>query len=198
MASSHAGTRLPIAVIEGSGRSPSARKNCSCPDSSFPKEKNRRRPADVSCKKSSYDFLRRHYPHQVKGRSGRFLSACRCKLPCFVRWRHVLDANHRAYYIAGGGECQGGRRGTRCSVRVGAKDGAAVSGMRRVNVTQHRTKLIITCVAGGFIRNTRMLPAHRFLTKAKENALCLSVQTLLPTAGFSCCFQSAFLSTDTL
>ena len=39
---------------------------------------------DASCKKSlCHDFLRRHYPHQVKGsKFGYFLSACHYKLPC--------------------------------------------------------------------------------------------------------------------
>ena len=64
--------------------------------------------------------------------------------------------------------------------------------------TQHRAKLIINCVAGGFIRNTMMYSAHHFLTKAKENVLCLSVQILLPTAGLSCYYQVAFLSIYTL
>jgi len=40
---------------------------------------------DASGKKSMHDdFLRRHYPHQVKGsKLDDFLSACRYKLPCF-------------------------------------------------------------------------------------------------------------------
>ena len=121
LASSHAGTRLPIAEIQDSGRSPSVRH---IGGSRFPlsqKIKNRRIPFVVSscnrasmfptaalsasgirvegdsflsacpnklpcmcsckiktgetfcgfsCKKSVHDdFLRRHYPHQVKGRS---------------------------------------------------------------------------------------------------------------------------------
>ena len=40
-------------------------------------------PLDASCKNSSNDFLRRHYPHQVKGsKFTYFLSACQHKLPC--------------------------------------------------------------------------------------------------------------------
>ena len=66
LASSHAGTRLPIAAfIQGSGRSPSARSR---PLRRLAATKNRRHHSGASCKKSfSYDFLRRHYPHQVKG-----------------------------------------------------------------------------------------------------------------------------------
>lgn len=43
---------------------------------------------DASCKKFAvYDFLRRHYPHQVKGsKFDYFLSACIYKLPCFLFW----------------------------------------------------------------------------------------------------------------
>ena len=38
---------------------------------------------DASCKNSTNDFLRRHYPHQVKGsKFVYFLSACLYKLPC--------------------------------------------------------------------------------------------------------------------
>ena len=40
---------------------------------------------DASCKKSYFDFLRRHYPHQVKGsKVNAFLSACLYKLPCVL------------------------------------------------------------------------------------------------------------------
>ena len=38
----------------------------------------------ASCKKSLYDFLRRHYPHQVKGsKFDYFLSAC-LQAPLFL------------------------------------------------------------------------------------------------------------------
>ena len=42
--------------------------------------------SDASCKKSSYnDFLRRHYPHQVKGsKFEHFLSACYIQAPLFL------------------------------------------------------------------------------------------------------------------
>ena len=42
--------------------------------------------SDASCKKSLYhDFLRRHYPHQVKGsKFGYFLSACFTSSPVFI------------------------------------------------------------------------------------------------------------------
>ena len=43
-------------------------------------KKNRRR--NTSCKKQS-NFLRRHYPHQVKGRSLRTSSQPAYELPCF-------------------------------------------------------------------------------------------------------------------
>jgi hypothetical protein len=48
------------------------------------KEKQETSCGDASCKKSLwYDFLRRHYPHQVKGsKLDDFLSACKHKLPC--------------------------------------------------------------------------------------------------------------------
>ena len=57
----------------------------------------------ASCKKSlSHDFLRRHYPHQVKGsKFGYFLSACIYKLPCiylyfyytlvFIKYKGLLE-----------------------------------------------------------------------------------------------------------
>ena len=40
----------------------------------------------ASCKKSlRHDFLRRHYPHQVKGsKFGHFLSACITSSPVFI------------------------------------------------------------------------------------------------------------------
>ena len=89
LASSHAGTRLPIAAfIQGSGRSPSARSR---PLRRLAATKNRRHHSGASCKKSfSYDFLRRHYPHQVKGRSLVTSSQPASRAPlCFV-FRRVL------------------------------------------------------------------------------------------------------------
>ena len=45
---------------------------------------------DAAGKKSmNHDFLRRHYPHQVKGsKFDYFLSACKHKLPCFYFVRY--------------------------------------------------------------------------------------------------------------
>ena len=94
LASSHAGTRLPIAALQNSGRSPSVRHKCGW-RSSFPKKALRQKQetsrADTSCKKSWYDFLRRHYPHQVIGsKLDDFLSARKYKLPCFwFRWHYT-------------------------------------------------------------------------------------------------------------
>jgi len=48
---------------------------------------------DASCKNSSNDFLRRHYPHQVKGsKFAYFLSACQHKLPCIYFVKDYIPA----------------------------------------------------------------------------------------------------------
>ena len=80
---------FPSQLFQGSGRSPSARSR---PLRRLAATKNRRHHSGASCKKSfSYDFLRRHYPHQVQRLSKdslqgskfeNFLSACVYKLPC--------------------------------------------------------------------------------------------------------------------
>jgi len=63
---SHAGTRLPIAVTPGPGRSPSARRRLRRKSVLPSKRKNRGCLPGSPCKKSMFrDFLRRHYPHQV-------------------------------------------------------------------------------------------------------------------------------------
>ena len=81
--------------LQGSGRSPSAR--CACAQSrplqggndSSSKNADKTKTGDTrrgaSCKKSSInDFLRRHYPHQVKGsKVDSFLSACITSSPVF-------------------------------------------------------------------------------------------------------------------
>ena len=81
--------------LQGSGRSPSAR--CACAQSrplqggndSSSKNADKTKTGDTrrgaSCKKSyNNDFLRRHYPHQVKGsKVGSFLSACITSSPVF-------------------------------------------------------------------------------------------------------------------
>ena len=105
LASSHAGTRLPIAdLIQDQGRSPSVRRlladsvfllsqsmnlsSVSKPShkrfSQDNRQQNRRHPIrNIPCKNSSHDFLRRHYPHQVKGsKFAHFLSA-RQRAPLF-------------------------------------------------------------------------------------------------------------------
>ena len=52
---------------------------------SFPKKKQRHLISGASERIRLYDFLRRHYPHQVKGsKFDDFLSACYYKLPCSV------------------------------------------------------------------------------------------------------------------
>jgi len=58
--------------------------------------KNRRHPLDASCKKSlCHDFLRRHYPHQVKGsKFDYFLSACFTSSPVFVYWLYYTSATN--------------------------------------------------------------------------------------------------------
>ena len=70
LASSHAGTRLPIAEIHNSGSSPSVSHICGY---SFPPFSRVQKTGDTfwmpPVKNLYYDFLRRHYPHQVKGRS---------------------------------------------------------------------------------------------------------------------------------
>ena len=73
MASSHAGTRLPIAAyFRGPGRSPSARPQILRNRlSSFIKKviatKKQGTPLRAPLRKANKNFLRRHYPHQVKG-----------------------------------------------------------------------------------------------------------------------------------
>ena len=81
--------------LQGSGRSPSAR--CACAQSrplqggndSSSKNADKTKTGDTrrgaSCKKSyNNDFLRRHYPHQVKGsKVDSFLSACITSSPVF-------------------------------------------------------------------------------------------------------------------
>ena len=47
------------------------------------KQKTGDTSADIPCKNSSHDFLRRHYPHQVKGRSSITSSQPANELPCF-------------------------------------------------------------------------------------------------------------------
>lgn len=92
MVSSHAGTRLPIAVIQSTGSSPSARRrlSASAVNTSFQirsrgpfwsfrlKQGKKQEPPDLTPPQESiYGFLRRHYPHQVKGsKFNHFLSAC--------------------------------------------------------------------------------------------------------------------------
>ena len=88
MASSHAGTRLPIAVSSRRRALPLRLPRLSADTvfTSFLKEdfiKKQETPDAASPKKSIYDFLRRHYPHQVKGRSVNFLSACSMHAPLF-------------------------------------------------------------------------------------------------------------------
>ena len=88
MASSHAGTRLPIAVSSGRRALPLRLPRLSADTvfTSFLKEdfiKKQETPEAASPKKAFYDFLRRHYPHQVKGRSVNFLSACSMHAPLF-------------------------------------------------------------------------------------------------------------------
>ena len=79
---------FPSQLFQGSGRSPSARSR---PLRRLAATKNRRHHSGASCKKSfSYDFLRRHYPHQVKGRSLVTSSQPASRAPlCFV-FRRVL------------------------------------------------------------------------------------------------------------
>ena len=79
---------FPSQLFQGSGRSPSARSR---PLRRLAATKNRRHHSGASCKKSfSYDFLRRHYPHQVKGRSLVTSSQPALRAPlCFV-FRRVL------------------------------------------------------------------------------------------------------------
>ena len=79
---------FPSQSFQGSGRSPSARSR---PLRRLAATKNRRHHSGASCKKSfSYDFLRRHYPHQVKGRSLVTSSQPASRAPlCFV-FRRVL------------------------------------------------------------------------------------------------------------
>ena len=88
LASSHAGTRLPIAVLQGSGRSPSARHGSWTAAASFQNrlKQNRRHPLWMPpVKNLRNDFLRRHYPHQVKGRSWRTSSQPACtSSPVFI------------------------------------------------------------------------------------------------------------------
>ncbi len=83
LASSHAGTRLPIAVFpartQGApprpapGRSPGRRCFVRC-TSLLSQTKNGDTRVGAR-RKACNHFLRWHYPHQVKGRSDRFLSA---------------------------------------------------------------------------------------------------------------------------
>jgi len=88
LVSSHAGTRLPIAVIPDPGRSPSIRHGHTV-DARFPSfraYKNQETPVGTSPGHNSiqYDSLRRHDPHQVKGRSDTASSQLASQAPlCF-------------------------------------------------------------------------------------------------------------------
>ena len=101
LASSHAGTRLPIAVFgPDTGRSPSVRsrlgRDAGMDSPSF-RSKESKKTADAPGhppSKPCMNSLRWHYPHQVKGRSSCFLSARR--LPCLL-----------PYYGTGAQGCQG-------------------------------------------------------------------------------------------
>ena len=62
--SSHPETRVPIAEYKTQGAPP---QPATCVEYRLLIQKNRRKPFVVSSCKKSYDFLRRHYPHQVKG-----------------------------------------------------------------------------------------------------------------------------------
>ena len=51
----------------------------------------------VSEKIKHHDFLRRHYPHQVKGsKFDYFLSACFTSSPVFVCWVYYIPADQFA------------------------------------------------------------------------------------------------------
>ena len=107
LASSHAGTRLPIAAWPARTQGAPPRPAPGCPGAPecsmflhapFSKKWKKRRGPTWAARRvrSDNDFLRWHYPHQVEGRSVRFLSAVTAPL-CF----------YEANYGTTGRACQG-------------------------------------------------------------------------------------------
>ena len=128
LASSHAGTRLPIAVFgPGTGRSPSVRsrlgRDAGMVSPSFRSKelKNSGYPLRHPPSKPCMDSLRWHYPHQVKGSKRLLPLSPRAPLSFALLW-HRNTGLSRPFFSAMG-LTSGKRRHILCLAREFSEEG---------------------------------------------------------------------------